>query len=142
MSGGGDYLMTLRPGDSIYIAARFERQTEARSLAHELMKHGYKITSRWLCSTGLASNNPASARMWARMDLVDVSHADVYLLLSDDVLGRGGKDFEGGYAYARGKRVVVVGPPAHVFHWLPNVTRIDSVEDLRVRCLGGERIDS
>jgi len=121
----------LRPGDRIHVAARFERQAEARAIADELLAAGYHVTSRWLFAPGLQMGDPVAAQRWALIDLGDVKRADVYLLLSDEVLGRGGKDFEGGFAFAHGMRLVVVGPPAHVFHCLPGVCRLRDVDELR-----------
>jgi hypothetical protein len=120
----------IQRGDRVYVAARFERQAEARDVADELVLSGFRVTSRWLFSPGIKMGDPASARLWAERDLEDVRCADVYLLLSDDVLGRGGKDFEGGAAWVWKKRLIVVGPPAHVFHYLPDVIRYRSFSDL------------
>lgn len=131
----------LRPGDRVYLAARFERQAEARALADELCAQGYSVTSSWLGADGLAMGDARKSEVWAARDLFDVRQADAYVLLSDAELGRGGKDFEGGYAYALGKRVVVVGPPAHVFHFLPDVFRVRDLPTFRYLFLDGEKID-
>lgn len=131
----------LRPGDTVYVAARFERQDEARTVAHQLAANGYKVRCRWVTSPGLKLGDQREAELWARMDLNDLDAADVYLLLSDDVLGRGGKDFEGGYAFARSKRLVVVGPKAHVFHYLPGVRWVRDLTTFRFLYLNGEKID-
>ena len=133
--------LTLRPGDRVYVAARFERQAEARALAYELIANGYPVTARWLNAPGLALGDLARERLWAQADLADLDAADVYLLLSDEVPGRGGKDFEGGYAYARGKRLVVVGPRAHIFHALPGVHWVQDLPTFRFLYLNGEKID-
>jgi hypothetical protein len=118
----------IASGTRFYVAARFERQAEARELADELVLSGFRVTSRWLHAPGISLDDPAAARLWAERDLEDLFRADVYLLLSDDIPGRGGKDFEGGVAYAFRRRIIVVGPPAHVFHYLSNVERLPSVE--------------
>lgn len=131
----------LRPGDVVYVAARFERQDEARVVADQLEANGYSTRCRWIYAAGTAMVDPALARLWAQRDLNDLDAADVYLLLSDDVLGRGGKDFEGGYAFARRKRLVVVGPPAHVFHHLPGVCHVKDLPTFRFLYLNGEKID-
>jgi nucleoside 2-deoxyribosyltransferase len=133
--------LALQSGDKVYVAARFERQAEARDLAHALIANGFSVTSRWLTAPGLALGDPCLSELWGRRDLNDVDACDVYLLLSDEVLGRGGKDFEGGYAFARGKRLVVVGPRAHVFHFLPGVRHVRDIPTLRFLYLNGEKID-
>lgn len=131
----------LHPGDQVYLAGRFERQAELRRLANELVAHGHPVTSAWLGAERLSLGDLERCNRWAQRDLFDVRRADVYLLVSDDVLGRGGKDFEGGYAYAIGKRCVIVGPPAHVFHFLPDVVRVRDWAELRFLYLNGEKID-
>lgn len=127
----------LLPGDRIYIAARFERQAEARAVADELVTAGYKVTSRWLLIPDLAVPENAAER--AHMDMQDLTRSEVYLLLSDDVLGRGGKDFEGGVAWAWRRRVVVVGPRAHVFHYLPEIHHLRDLGELRARYLSKKK---
>jgi hypothetical protein len=135
----------LAPGDKIYVAARFERQAEARGVAQELEEHGYTVTSRWLAAEGLMVGDPIKAAAWAEKDLYDLLCADVYLLLSDNVPSRGGKDFEGGVAWARGLKLIIVGPPNHVFHYLANelgrVTRVRDLAEFRFLFLDGEKID-
>lgn len=131
----------LQPGDKVYLAARFKRQAEMRALADEFVAAGFQVTSTWLGAEGLSLGDPAKAAIWADRDLFDIRAADAYVLISDEVLGHGGKDFEGGYAYALGKRVVVVGPRAHVFHHLAHVHHIQSVAELRFLYLNGEKID-
>jgi hypothetical protein len=128
----------LYPGDRIYVAARYERKAEALALADELVAAGFKVTSRWLLSPGLQLGDPKGCEEWSVRDLEDVDRAHVYMLLSDEVLGRGGKDFEGGYAYAKNLRIIVVGQPAHVFHFLPGVQRIE-MEAFRARYLAKKK---
>lgn len=134
-------MATLYPGDKIYIAARFERREEVLALWVELERAGYVVTGTWPKAEGLAFGDAAMSEHWAKQDLSDLDRANIYLLLSDDVLGRGGKDFEGGYAFARGKRLIVVGPPAHVFHFLPEVRRFLTLGEFRFLYLNGEKID-
>jgi hypothetical protein len=131
----------LRLGDTVYVAARFERQEEARIVAQQLEANGYHHRCRWLYARGSALIDPQVSELWARLDLNDIDACDVYLLLSDEVLGRGGKDFEGGYAFAKRKRLVVVGPRAHVFHYLPGVRYIKDLPTFRFLYLNGEKID-
>lgn len=136
------YLLALYPGDRVYVAARFERQAEARAFAAELMRAGYEVTSRWLYAAGLALGDPDEAAAAAMKDVADLKAADAYILLADEELGRGGKDFEAGVMWAMGRRVTVIGPPAHVFHFLPGVRRYATTADFRCVYLGAEKIDA
>lgn len=112
--------MLLKKGTRVYLAARFERQAEIRGYAEAFAKAGLVVTSRWLSwPHGLAVGNPDLAYEAAKMDRADVDKATACVFFLDNVLGRGGKDWELGYAYAKGKGIYLVGPPQNVFHYLP-----------------------
>ena len=145
VSKNGAYRRTLYPGDKVYVAARWEQKIEARAFAAELMRAGYVVTSRWVWSEERdpAHENPNEAVRWADSDLQDIRMSDVFLLLSDGELGRGGKDFELGYAYALGKRSAVIGPPTHVFAaGLSDVRRYEDKAAFRCIYLDAEKIDA
>lgn len=133
----------MKVGDRVYVAARFERAEEAEALARELERAGYIVTSQWHHdeSTLALGRTFAEGRAAAEKDLTDLARADALILLTDDVPGRGGKDFEAGYARALRKEIVVVGPRCHVFHYLPDVRHVDDVRTFRMLYLNGEKID-
>jgi len=100
----------------IYIAARFERQIEARNYAVLLEAAGHIITSRWLYVS-----NAADLAVEAAHDLEDVDAADALIFLSESpetAWRRGSRCVEYGYALARGKRLRIIGPRENIFHWL------------------------
>jgi hypothetical protein len=113
---------------TLYLAARFERQDELRGYAARLRAAGHVVTSRWLDVTGKPPV-PTDSAECARVDLDDILAARWFVLFTDDEPGRGGKDFETGWALALGVSVRIVGPRVHVFHYLPAITCYDTVDE-------------
>lgn len=124
-----------------YISARFGRQAEARATAEEITERtGWECTARWLDADPSVDDAVHSdrARMMgaATLDLIDIDAADVMFCLTEttalgfDVpasLARGGRHVEVGYAIAREKPILVIGPRENLFHGMASVH--DTVED-------------
>lgn len=123
----------------VYLAGPYAARDTLAAYAHELMDVGYRVRCRWLDGTHeLGPEGPAveAARAdrirWAREDLQDVGGADILvsftaaavLPVTEQHRGKsGGRHIETGYALALGKKVILVGEPENVFHWLPEVER-------------------
>lgn len=113
----------------IYLAARFNRKDEMKKIREELQKLGHTVTSSWLDteweSTGHGIPAPPEYREeWAEKDLRDVRFADVVISFTElpsTGYNRGGRHVEFGYAYAKAKRMIVVGWRENIFHHLPGV---------------------
>jgi hypothetical protein len=120
----------------VYIAARYSRRDEMRSVAQLLMGNGITVTSRWLyedkpLQTKLGDDTPGFYRETAHVDIEDVMRADTLLFFSEDPhLGtpRGGRHVEFGFALGQGKRVVVIGGPENIFHYLKRVLHFPTLE--------------
>jgi len=128
----------------VYLAARFERQDEVSELAREFRRAGYVVTSSWHEQHGAAAVplDLDRAHADAVQDLAEIELSDTVVLMTDDVPGRGGKDFEAGYAYAAGRQLIVLGPRTNVFCFLREHTqRVPDVATLRFLYLEGEKID-
>ena len=85
----------------------------------DLQRAGHAVTSRWI---DLVRETEADAAKCARVDIEDIETADTLIGFSDpprSTSSRGGHFFEEGYAFARGRRVIIVGHRSHVFHFLP-----------------------
>ena len=108
----------------VYLAARYRHAEELRRRAEELSALGHDVTSRWIRgghSVAGGYDDPRWAR-YAQEDFDDVESADaVVCLLEPNGGGSGGRHVEFGLALAWGKRTIVVGEPAHLFHTLPSV---------------------
>ena len=115
---------------SVYLAARFGRQSEMRQRRLDLLEVGVAVTSHWLDEDPSGANEfdltEEERQSIARLDLGDVARADALVLFTEertpDRNSAGiGRHIETGYALARGKPVFVVGPTETVFHSHPRV---------------------
>lgn len=125
----------------IYLAARYSRRDEMRQIAYELEElHGHAVVSTWLMeinplNTKLGDDSPEFYRETAQTDLADIDKADTFVFFAEDPLvgvPRGGRHVEFGYAYATGKRMVVIGAEENIFHYLTDVFVFPTVEDFVV----------
>jgi nucleoside 2-deoxyribosyltransferase len=122
--------------EKVYLAGRFSRRHEFRSLAETLAEAGHEVTSRWLYDDehhAELGRETLPAVAAAVRDLDDVRAASVCIAFTEEAggpQGRGGRHVELGAAIALGLRVIVVGTPEHIFHLLPAVEQVDSVEDV------------
>lgn len=119
----------------VYIAARYSRRVEMKAIAKVLEHNGMAVTSRWLDemipeSSQLHDVSPAFCKETALSDLEDIHKADTMVFFSEDpTVGtpRGGRHFEMGYASGIGKRLIVIGGPENIFHYLPGVIHYASL---------------
>lgn len=108
----------------IYIAARYARRFELRVAALALKLMGHECTSQWL-DNGEESKGQQAA---ALMDMDDIDRAECVLFIAEPYGSEnrgGGRYWEFGYAYARGKGIIVVQPGGKfetVFAALPGIT--------------------
>ncbi len=122
---------------SFYLAARYSRQAEMSLVADLLRAKGSAVTSRWL-----EEDEPEETQFlegpdrWylqtAQNDLVDILRSDTLVFFAEDPrvgVPRGGRHFECGFAYASGKRIVVVGGKENIFHYLPDITHYSSLDE-------------
>jgi hypothetical protein len=122
----------------IYLAARLGRFREMEERASELRRRGHVPTSRWHNGSHMFGyqsrdhwlHSPQLERA-AVEDLHDIDEAEALLLFTESgpQLG-GGRHFEAGYAYARSKRLLVLGPREQVFLHLSSVRVFSSWNDL------------
>jgi nucleoside 2-deoxyribosyltransferase len=119
----------------IYIAAPFVKQHEAREKANELISMGFTVTSRWVDEDVLAAAgaNHEYYAQCANIDIEDINAAQYFLLLADHDSRTGGKHFETGYAYATGKKLMIVGRRENVFHYLPQLVFAQTWEEAKSR---------
>lgn len=124
----------------VYLAARYDQRVELIRVASMLTAVGIGVTSRWLEGTHEIPGYPKAmdrfaeflAGYFAAVDLVDIDRADAVILFTQGDLGvhvSGGKHVETGYALAKGKRVIVVGPRENVFHYLPHIEHYPTAEE-------------
>jgi len=104
----------------VYVAAAYPMRTTAVWIASYLKeKGGCEITSCWLAIQDDWTTETA------RRDLFDIDRADVVVLYNPVEyanMGTGGRHFEIGYGFARGKRIFILGEKSNVFHELFTTT--------------------
>ncbi len=129
----------------IYFAARYQHHPKLVVLASHLRALDIETTSRWIQGEHQAPDadlhtNAPLVQQFALEDLEDVCAADTLVALAEPLRAhtRGGRHVELGMALALGKRVIVVGEPENVFHLLPGVQIVPSLDAL-VHLLVAER---
>ena len=119
-----------------YVAARFEQKTEMKALVPLLAEHNIQVHAHWLDETisptsQLSDLTPAYCTEQALVDLKDIQACDIFVFFGDEFAKttRGGKHFEAGYASGLGKRIVVIGFPENIFHYLPGIVHYATLQD-------------
>ena len=125
----------------VYIASRYSRFPEMQVNAEILQEEGHIITSRWIWG-GHEMQDGEDRHAYERRneefaieDIEDLMKADIVLSFTEDLNvktdrpSKGGRHVEFGMGVALNKRMVVIGPREHVFHWLPNVEHYGSVNE-------------
>jgi hypothetical protein len=111
-----------------YLAARFSRQAEMKTVASRLRAMGHAVTSRWLTIQRPAQ--PEQATDEERAEQATMNERD--MLEADVIVSFLGRHVEFGFALARNKVCMIVGEPENVFHFHPRVIRIASANALIV----------
>lgn len=119
----------------VYIAGPWLRKDAAREARAKLLEAGIECTSRWIDFEG-GGGDTKIFQEEAINDMSDVRSSDALLLLNLQKRGEetSGKATETGMALALEKKVVMVGEPSNIFHYLPEVIRCSSVEEA-IKCL-------
>jgi hypothetical protein len=127
----------------LYLAAAWSRKDEISEIAKELNKiSGIEVQARWISepkSEYGGSNVTEFRRDRALIDVEDVGNADVLVRFTDDLsrevipagLATGARMFEMGYAWSLGKKIIVVGGYQPIFDYLPGITHVRDVEELK-----------
>lgn len=114
----------------VYLAARYSRRTELLGYAAELDACGIEVTARWIQGLheippkGVEANS-AKHHQWCAMDdIEDIEAADVLVAFTEDAdnvhwRNTGGRHVELGYAFGRGKHIIICGHHENVFCHLP-----------------------
>lgn len=103
-----------------YIAASWQNRFRLRETRKRLADLNIRVTSQWIdfdrgYGTGEGMTH-AEDLQEANRDYHDIDTADFLIIDTTDTNSRGGRDWEGGYATGRGKRVIRVGPVITPFH--------------------------
>ena len=123
----------------IYLAAKFALKGKMQGVRDFLAGHGHEITAQWIDVEPESDDDSGGATdeirlKYAKLDIEDVLRSDVLVAFSNlrGELGTGGgRHVEFGIALHAGKRIIVVGPKGeHIFHYIPGIEFVDSVDAL------------
>lgn len=117
----------------IYLASRYGRREELLGYAKDLEEMGHEITSRWITgiheipgrSESVSDRNSYTEKErahFAQEAIEDIEEADTLIAFTNpdnSSYSRGGCHVEFGYALAKKKQIIVIGPRENVFHCLP-----------------------
>jgi len=108
-----------------YIAASWQNRFRLRETRKQLAGLNIRVTSQWIdfdrgYGTGEGQSNTEDLHE-ANRDYHDIDVADFLIIDTTDTATRGGREWEGGYATGRGKRVMRVGPIITPFHARVNI---------------------
>jgi hypothetical protein len=111
-----------------YFAARFSHRFHLRNYRRDLVELGHYVTSRWIDSETDSEDTFGEA---ARTDYLDVLTSEVIVSFTElpRCASRGARHCEFGVGLAMNKRLIVIGPREHVFHYSALVERFDNWDE-------------
>jgi nucleoside 2-deoxyribosyltransferase len=127
----------------IYVAASFNSRDRIRDEIEELEEIGHVITGVWFQEEDpiekLWDGNFGGrvAEVMALRDFNAIERAEVMIIDTLDPSTSGGRNVELGWALAKGKRIILVGPPTTIFFALIRET-YDTWEEFWDECELGE----
>jgi nucleoside 2-deoxyribosyltransferase len=120
----------------VYIAAPYELIKQAESIGERIISLGHEVTSRWITGeTPMQDNSFEENNKFACMDLDDIDSADVFLLLNPpgwEQKGTGGRHWETGVAFSRGKEIIILGVRSNIFHWFLHTIVVETIDQAMV----------
>lgn len=119
----------------IYLAAPWVCKAEALAAATTLEVAGHTITKKWwehrevngYLRDDISTEQREELMIQAMEDIAGVWNAQAFILLNGKVSE--GKSVETGLALAYSTPIVLIGAPSNLFHYLPHVFRVDTIED-------------
>jgi nucleoside 2-deoxyribosyltransferase len=115
----------------VFIAGWFDARPIMNELASILESEGFVISSRWIQTAKDVPDfyglHDSTLKRAAYKDIEDIDASDLVILVNPKRHhghGRGGRHWEMGYAYAKGKPIIIVGEPENIYHFLDDVTKI------------------
>lgn len=113
----------------IYTAAKYGRMGEMKRFGEIIRAAGHETTARWVDGAEETLEEKAEG---ALMDVADVQRADVLFFFAQpkgSLNTGGGRHFEFGYAFAQGKRCIVIGEHETIFCHLPGVVVVHTLSE-------------
>lgn len=113
----------------VYLAHNFAARQWLPIVVAHLTEAGHESTAKWITD----DSHCGVSQQAAMADLNDIDRSNCLVLFVDQygpTPGKG-KYVELGYAYAKGKRIILVGRDTqNVFYALPDVERVSDIPEL------------
>lgn len=117
---------------NVYLAAQYSQKEKMKEIATKLREVDINVTSSWLeevhpPDSQMADVPQNNLLLYARTDLREIDQADWFVFHSVSPTTktvRGGRHVEFGYAIAKEKKILVVGPKENIFHHLPQIRHV------------------
>lgn len=125
---------------NVYLASGFHWREHLRLLAQKLIMRNYRICSSWVWleerPIRVDPKYDEFAYRIANSNVIDLLIADILIVDARGIApdNSGGVHFELGFAIAKNIEVYLIGNRTNTFHWLDDVKRVDSEEEL-LACL-------
>lgn len=117
----------------VYVAAPWAEKEGLALEAHDKLEAaGMFSTATWILrGDDEAEEGWSYAEEQAIQDIYDIGRSNAVLLINSQKRGEetSGKAVEFGYALSKGKRLVMVGEVTNVFQMLPDVHRMETLDD-------------
>lgn len=115
----------------VYLAGPWATRDQMPGIAARFVEAGHTMSLRWwehpdVPGTPSAADN-ATMTALAHADFFGVVEADALVVVN--AAPSEGKAVETGIALTMCLPVIVIGPRSHIFHYLPSVRRVDSVDE-------------
>lgn len=125
----------------IYLAGPWVRRADVREARNVFQQSGIAVGSRWIDfdAEGQDEHNASTQQREALNDWEDIHAADALVLLNLEKSE--GKAVETGMALVRGIPVIVIGQRSNVFHYLPQVTIVETIGDAIAKLQDGITVD-
>ena len=125
----------------VYVASRFLNRNLVKAFCHKvyMLRHStmgeIEFVQTWPNedSTNLIIDGAPDIlahKAIAHKDLREIDESDCVIVITEQCESvPGGMHFEAGYAYAQGKRVIVIGPRVNVFYYMGSLEYYPSIAD-------------
>jgi nucleoside 2-deoxyribosyltransferase len=115
----------------IYLAAPYARREQMKAHRGRLHDAGHEVVSSWIDLTIEETHaTPYELGEMARTDLAEIDDCDTLVLFAGETTKSHGRQVEFGYALAKEKQLFLVGPPENIFHVLPHVFTVRTLDEL------------
>lgn len=119
--------MSANTPPRVYIASRFLNRDAVAALTLKLAtaKRPWHCIQTWHNESELSDPSENAMR-----DLREIDSADIVLVLTMNCENvPGGMHFEAGYACAKEKCIIVVGPKVNIFYHLPSIVYVETLQE-------------